>query len=344
MIYRHVMQRKFLKKSFFIWFTVLFLYLIYYLWGGILVSEIYYERSFTFLNNILEGRKTHSIEFYQIKLDNLVNKVILLFSLVYFLYAGATISQIFSKIAVALESLDKTYNIQSYTKNAIMIVPIIIIFLQGVFWLHPTLRSISFWLLKENHPIELLTFAFLIVGGVVGLFLARMTRIGGDKKLVYVFYTIFSIGLLFIAMEEVAWGQWLLGFETPAAWSSINSQGETTIHNLSGMQGHSEFLRLLFGLGGLIGIWLSFSPSFRKIGAPVILLPWFLIISIHASVDVFNDFISIQKHFDYFISSTSELIEFFIAITAFLYIQLNMRMLRIETLNHTTSNVIFDEN
>ena len=236
--------------------------------------------------------------------------------------------QLFSKIAIVLKASEKTYDIQSHTKNVIMIAPIIIIFLQAVFLMLPTTRNLSLWMLEENHPVELLTFIILVVGGVVGLLLALKTKRCGEKSLVYGFYVIFSIGLLFIAMEEVAWGQWFFGFETPDAWRSINHQGETTIHNIRGLHGHAGILRLAFGAGGLIGVWLSFYPSFRKIGVPALLLPWFIIVTAHSSVEVFDDFVAIQNQFDYLMNRTSELIELLIAITGFLYVQLIYRIFR----------------
>ncbi|NNJ97727.1 MAG: hypothetical protein HKP12_11270 [Gammaproteobacteria bacterium] len=235
--------------------------------------------------------------------------------------------QLFTKIAAVLDASEKIYNIRPLVKNAILIAPIVIIILQAILLIHPGTRDFGLWLLEENHPVELLTFVMLLAGGGIGLLLALKTRRQRENGLVYGFYMLFSIGLVLIAMEEVAWGQWFLGFETPEAVAQLNRQGETTIHNLAGLHGHSEFLRLTFGLGGLIGIWLSFSPSFRKISAPVILVLWFLIITIHASVDVYNDFVAIHKKFDYGMQRTAELIELLIAISAYLYLHLNWRML-----------------
>ena len=147
----------------------------------------------------------------------------------------------------------------------------------------------------------------------------------GEGILVYGFYIFFSIALLFISMEEIAWGQWFIGFETPATWKSINMQGETTLHNIVGLQGKSEIFQLIFGFGGLVGILFSYYPRFEKIGSSILLLPWFIIIILYATLDLYNDYIPIQARFDYYINMTDELIELLIALTAFLYIQLNSR-------------------
>jgi hypothetical protein len=227
---------------------------------------------------------------------------------------------------MALKTSGKTYSIQPHIKNMIMIAPIIIILLHMVLLVLPGTRNVSLWMMNEYNPVELLTFIVLVAGGVAGLLLALKTKKCGEKSLVYGFYTLFSLGLLFVAMEEVAWGQALFEFETLEAWRSINLKGETTIHNLPGLNRHTEILRLTFGAGGLLGVWLSFYPSFRKIGVPALLLPWFIIITVHASVDLLNDFVTIQEQFDYLTNKASEFIELFIAISAYLYVRLNSRI------------------
>ncbi|MDD5323236.1 MAG: hypothetical protein PHD43_22020 [Methylococcales bacterium] len=226
-----------------------------------------------------------------------------------------------------IENSEATYDIQASSKKAIIFAPVIIMFLFAVFLFIPTTRQATLWMLDENHPVELLTFVFALTGGIFGLALARRARKQGEKTLVVNFYIFFSVALIFIAMEEVAWGQKFFEFDTPTAWRAINLQGETTLHNVMGLQGHSEILRLIFGLGGLVGVCLSFHLYFQKIGAPVILLSWFLIITFHAAVDVYNDFFPIEPRFDYYINRTSELVELLIAISGFLYVILNSKML-----------------
>ena len=235
---------------------------------------------------------------------------------------------IFSDIADAIKSSEETYKIGTGIKNAIIVLPVLIAFVQALLWLHPKTRILSLWMLRENHPVELLTFILLAAAGIIGLVLAGKIRKDEETKLASTFYILFSLCLLVIAMEEVAWGQWFFGFETPEAWQSINRQGETTLHNVAGLQGHSEIMRLAFGIGGLIGIWFNVFPAFKKIAVPVLLLPWFTVITLHASIDVVNDIVTLQKQFDYAIEKTSELIECFIAISAFLYVWLNSRMMR----------------
>ncbi|TGV01587.1 hypothetical protein [Flavivirga rizhaonensis] len=129
-------------------------------------------------------------------------------------------------------------------------------------------------------------------------------------------------------MEEISWGQWFFHFKTPESWAKINGQGETTLHNLQGLQGHSEILRMVFGLGGMLGIILGNLNKFKKISAPPVLISWFIIIFCHATVDFVQDRVSISTKYDFAIVKTSEFIELLIAGSSFLYFWLNFRMLK----------------
>lgn len=207
--------------------------------------------------------------------------------------------------------------------SVIALFPVASFLLFAFFIALPDTRQSTLWLLEENHPVEMLTFVFLLAGGLRGLALARQTRC--EDTFCANFYLVFALGLLLIAMEEIAWGQQLLDFQTPAAWTELNAQGETTLHNVHGLQGRSELFRLAFGLAGLIGISTERYPSMRNIAAPAILLSWFLVIAAHSAVDVFNDFIPLHKDFDAGWTRLAELIEMLIGMAGFLYIELNAR-------------------
>jgi hypothetical protein len=142
----------------------------------------------------------------------------------------------------------------------------------------------------------------------------------GSDGYAALFFTLFGAVMLLIALEEIAWGQSLLGFETPALFERINEQQETTLHNIGPLQGKSELFRLAFGLAGLVGLLFNRSDAVRRIAVPPVLFPWFLIISGHAALDIFNDIHPIQQQFDAFMQRTSELIELFIALAGFFYV------------------------
>ena len=134
--------------------------------------------------------------------------------------------------------------------------------------------------------------------------------------------------MLIIGMEEISWGQQLFGFETPYSMKTMNVQGETNLHNMQALQGHSEWFRLLFGLAGLCGILLSRYSGFRRIAVPSWLFPWFGVIVLHASVDVTDDLISTPARAAYVVQRSSEMVELLIAISGFLYIYDRRKSLR----------------
>lgn len=229
-----------------------------------------------------------------------------------------------------LKAAVRTYRIKPSFVKAIVLSPVAIVLLYGFAIAFPPTRSLAFTSLNEGNLIETLTFVFLLLGGILGLLLTWRTKERGDEILVVGFYAMLSIGLLLIAMEEVAWGQkllWFKTFETPSALTEINAQDEVTLHNIGELQGRSEFFRLAFGLGGLLGVWASSSRRLRKVGVPTILLPWFSIVTILAGVDLYNDYYPIQAQLDSGLQRLSELVEMMIGISMLLFVWLNARRL-----------------
>jgi hypothetical protein len=225
------------------------------------------------------------------------------------------------------------YGITAFSAKAIVLSPAVIVALYGVCIQLPTTRSIALLTLEENNIVETLTFVFLLLGGVLGLALAWRIRSVGGWYWQSVFYAAFSVLLLFVAAEEVAWGQQFLGFETPSTLSEVNKQGEATLHNVGILQGRSEFFRLAFGLVGLLGVLASFYQRLRNIGAPVILLPWFSIIAGVAGFDLYLDYFPINAELNFILQRTSELVEMMIGASGLLFVWLNARMLSFHAKN-----------
>ena len=59
---------------------------------------------------------------------------------------------------------------------------------------------------------------------------------------------------LYVAGEEISWGQHLFDWATPENWSEVNDQNETNIHNTSSWFDQKPRLVLLIGtvFGSLI--------------------------------------------------------------------------------------------
>ena len=145
------------------------------------------------------------------------------------------------------------------------------------------------------------------------------------------FYALFSLGLLVTGLEEVAWGQWLFRFETPDMFKNINKQKELTLHNIRGLHGHSEYFRLAFGLGGLLGLGAAFIKPLRRIAVPRILWSWILVVAVLAAIDFLLDIYRPDRYtYKTFGVYMSEVNEMLIGLVGALYIGFKARMFRDE--------------
>ncbi len=208
-------------------------------------------------------------------------------------------------------------------RKALILTPGILFVVFAALLALPATRAATMWTLSENHPVEIITFIFLMIGGIYGLNLSRRLKKQGERFGYVLFYALFSLGLLLTGLEEIAWGQQFWGFATPDSLKTINMQGETTLHNIKGFHGHTEVFRLLFGIGGLTGILLTKYSKLTKIGTPLILFSWFGIITAHSMFDVFDDIFVVPKFMVAASSNLAELVEMLIGMAGLLYLYLN---------------------
>ena len=80
--------------------------------------------------------------------------------------------------------------------------------------------------------------------------IAKLFRRQGRRLMSSLYYLLLA-GAFFIGMEEISWGQRLIGFEEPEFWARHNVQSEFTFHNLSFYQ--YNFLHNSFLLAGFVG-------------------------------------------------------------------------------------------
>ena len=192
----------------------------------------------------------------------------------------------------------------------------------------PVTREAGTWLLLENHPVEIATFVFLMAAGVVSLHLAWTFKRHGGTLPTQLFYIAFGLGLFLTALEEVAWGQYWLGFETPGFLGELNVKGEATLHNISGVDGRTEILRMVFGLGGLIGVGLSYLGRLRAITPPTVLWTWFAVITVLAMYDLANDLGPTVRQLDLLVFHLNELVEMLIGLASLLFVSLKSLEMR----------------
>lgn len=145
-------------------------------------------------------------------------------------------------------------------------------------------KEFYLWLVDEDHPIEWLQFACLVAAIVFLGFLAfRLYRRG--QKGMAVLYAVITVGVVFLAGEEISWGQRIFGWQTPASLEAINRQDETNLHNIRGVQEFVPAAMLVASLYGacapLVAAWLGERwksvASKRLLVPPLCLVPPFLL-------------------------------------------------------------------
>ena len=161
-------------------------------------------------------------------------------------------------------------------------------------------RNVSGWLLQENGIYESLGAIVCLVGCVfltAGYFKYDVgNNFGLFRTKRNIFFLLLAIFLLFVAGEEVSWGQKLFGFRAPDLISSVNFQKELNIHNLKIIQESNNALamsacRLLLAYLILLPMALFTFPTFGKfftlVRVPVATVPVSLLALTNYFISVF---------------------------------------------------------
>ncbi len=111
------------------------------------------------------------------------------------------------------------------------LIILLIILTYGLVLLHQDKEAFLFWI-REDGLVEWLTFVVLMIMSAFSFGMSfEFSRSGaeGRAKKVWLF-----LGFLFLfgAMEEISWGQRILGIESPEWFLKHNRQFETNLHNL----------------------------------------------------------------------------------------------------------------
>jgi hypothetical protein len=111
-------------------------------------------------------------------------------------------------------------------------------------------------LFVEDGPSEWLTALVFFAGAAVFAVRAWRGRRGG--RLGALLYGTAAALLAFIALEEISYGQRLLGVATPAWLAEANDQGEITLHNL-----HNPLMLNAYPMTGLALFVAMFAAAWR---------------------------------------------------------------------------------
>ena len=140
------------------------------------------------------------------------------------------------------------------------------------------------WLIREEHPIELLGALSLLAGAVACVLLWRRTRDDAAwpplrrlSLLALAFLFFFGFG------EEISWGQRILGIGTPESLSEANRQQELNLHNVGAFGGVNTLFQLFWLVVGviipLLALWRPARVRLERLVPilPVVLAPLFVL-------------------------------------------------------------------
>lgn len=105
-------------------------------------------------------------------------------------------------------------------------------------------------LVNENGPLEILQFLVLILACFTALYYLLRTRKDVWKFIPFLLVSALA-GCIYVAGEEISWGQHFFGWETPESWRYINDQQETNLHNTTSWLDQKP--RLLLEIGVIVG-------------------------------------------------------------------------------------------
>ena len=117
--------------------------------------------------------------------------------------------------------------------HIVLPVGILVLYAAGMVLALAPGKVLSRVVFSELGIVELGTAVFFILAAIIAFVLCykAKTSSAGKWRLAYL---IFGLGALFVALEEVNYGQYFIGFGTPTQIFELNTKGEFNLHNMFG--------------------------------------------------------------------------------------------------------------
>ncbi len=159
-------------------------------------------------------------------------------------------------------------------KILIFILPLII--LAAFILLKVKLPESYKYIIDEDSYIEYAQFLFFFLSGLLSLVIS-INFLRTEQKLLGLLYLLLALGFLFVAFEEISWGQRLFNLQTKGYFEEYNLQKETNIHNLEGLSSLYGTLCQVVGFYGAF-MWLLLPKGIKTISTVRYLIPnWYLV-------------------------------------------------------------------
>jgi hypothetical protein len=111
------------------------------------------------------------------------------------------------------------------------------------------------FLVAEDSALEWAQAAtFTVAGLLAGAAAYGYVRTG--ERVPAVLFALVAVGSLFIAGEEISWGQRIVGFDPPERLEDVNIQEEATIHNIAPVRVAFKLAAIGIGVLGALGPWV----------------------------------------------------------------------------------------
>ena len=117
-------------------------------------------------------------------------------------------------------------------------------------------------LIQEDSVIEYAQAFFYFLSSMLSFFVAVMF-LKNKIALHGILYCILALGLLFVSLEEISWGQRIFDIANPDYFSQHNVQNEISFHNLQTVQPYLHKFYILTGAYGAFA-WLFVFPFASK--------------------------------------------------------------------------------
>jgi hypothetical protein len=157
-----------------------------------------------------------------------------------------------ARLAVHAEAADRWGVRSGVLVDALLLMPFAGAAVVIVSWAE---RPVFHALTDDDAILEWLQFAGYAAAAVLGAWIAFALRRAGNRPMAALFVA-FALGCVFIAGEEISWGQRIFGWGTPEPLERINHQAETTIHNIGTFSELTNVVMLIMGAVGFLAPWL----------------------------------------------------------------------------------------